>query len=198
MNRHASLLLKERAIDCEERERERARGTWDRENGIRKEMPLWSCRAGILDEGQGETYELSVTVSAGWRKGKLSGFHLWSSYIHFFRPCIPLEERVFNAFPSFRMAPPSSKPLDLPQVSYSILPLDQHEPPNLSQQPQFVQFGYNDGKEWSGYQECKDSQLQGRGGRYMRWIRQSLSLSLFLSLTLFIGSTDQGLTLLVK
>ncbi|GAA5992162.1 hypothetical protein JCM5350_002557, partial [Sporobolomyces pararoseus] len=69
------------------------------------------------------------------------------------------------------MAPPSSKPLDLPQVSYSILPLDQHEPPNLSQQPQFVQFGYNDGREWSGYQECKDSQLQGRGGRYMRWIQ---------------------------
>jgi hypothetical protein len=61
------------------------------------------------------------------------------------------------------MAPSSSsKALDLPIVSYSILPREQQERQTLSHAPQYIQFGYNDNnKEWSGYPST----------RYMRWIQ---------------------------
>lgn len=70
------------------------------------------------------------------------------------------------------MAPSSSsKPLELPVVSFSLLAQDQHDPPHVDNS-QFVQFGYNDDKEWAGYHECSADAQQGRGGRYMRWIRE--------------------------
>ncbi|GAA6024158.1 hypothetical protein JCM11491_001018 [Sporobolomyces phaffii] len=67
------------------------------------------------------------------------------------------------------MAPSGSKALELPVVSYSVLPPEQHDPPNLDATgPQFIQYGYNDAKVWPGYTECNDPV---RGGRYMRWIQ---------------------------
>ncbi|GAA5870797.1 hypothetical protein JCM1840_006807 [Sporobolomyces johnsonii] len=55
--------------------------------------------------------------------------------------------------------------LDLPVVSFSLVDQGPQAPPDVDN-PLLVSFGYNDGKDWTGYNAGQDD-----GGRYLRWLQ---------------------------
>lgn len=57
---------------------------------------------------------------------------------------------------------------ELPTVKFTVVEPAATVPPDAGN-PQLAAYGYNDGKEWSAYQ---DTVAHGDGGRYLRWLRE--------------------------
>ena len=68
-----------------------------------------------------------------------------------------------------------STPLDLPLVSYTLLPASLHSPQSTDNL-QFIQFGYNHKQEWQPYTERKQG---NQSTRYLRWLRELKVFGLF-------------------
>lgn len=58
----------------------------------------------------------------------------------------------------------------LPVVKFAVVEPPAVAPPDVAN-PQLASYGYNDGTEWPAYH---DAVHNGDGGRYLRWLRESI------------------------